>query len=436
MTDNNDLRAEIHQELELVRSETLRLTNALDDETVCGQFSALMSPLLWDLGHIAHFEALWLLRNLGARTDRRQDFDRYFDPIETPRAVRGSLSLPPRDQILDYLRQIRSDVIGHLDRQQFDTKLTKNGFVYHMIAQHEAQHQETMLQSLDLHTECEPFVLARAERSSSQRVVNPFERVEIADCSPVIGTHDRTYAYDNERPAHVTNVNAFAIDKFPVTNARFLSFINDDGYVREELWSEPGREWLKTHRLRAPQGWIETDAQGWQISRFGHIHDFEPDEIAQHISFFEADAFARWSGARLPSEAEWETAAGWNVAQQKASTFPWGEEPATPNRANLDHHLWGPSKIGAYPNGQSAFGVEHMLGDTYEWTSDTFRPYPGFNAYPYREYSDTFFGSEYHVLRGASWATTSQCARNSFRNWDYPIRRQIFAGVRLAWDAD
>jgi len=154
-----------------------------------------------------------------------------------------------------------------------------------------------------------------------------------------------------------------------------------------------------------------------------------------HVSFHEAEAYCRWAGRRLPSELEWEVAAAWDPRSQTQRRYPWGEEPPTPELANLDQRMFGTAPVGAYPRGVSALGCEQMLGDVYEWTSSDFVAYPGFMSFPYKEYSEVFFGDEHKVLRGASWATRPRVARNTFRNWDYPIRRQIFCGFRTASDA-
>jgi iron(II)-dependent oxidoreductase len=154
----------------------------------------------------------------------------------------------------------------------------------------------------------------------------------------------------------------------------------------------------------------------------------------QHVSFFEAEAFARWSGGRLPTEAEWEKAAAWDPAARRARTYPWGEAPPGPEHANLDQTAFGPAPVGSFPAGASAYGAEQLLGDVYEWTTSPFTGYPGYSTFPYPEYSEVFFDQGYRVLRGASWATAAWVARATFRNWDYPRRRQIFAGLRLAWD--
>ncbi|MEM7251315.1 MAG: ergothioneine biosynthesis protein EgtB [Pseudomonadota bacterium] len=431
---HNDLIEDLTRRLTRARTNTHALVAGINDNFLCRQFSPLMSPLIWDLGHIAHFEALWLLRNLGSPIAANHEFDRFFDPIQSPRAVRGELELPTRSQTLDYMAEIRARALDGLNRQDFDTELTREGYVYRMIEQHETQHQETMLQALDLHAHTDELALF-APPAANPRSVDDQDRVFVPASAIALGTADRQSAYDNERPQHTTMVRDFVIDRYPVTNRRYLEFIEDDGYRRDALWSESGRRWRDEHRPLAPQGWLRHENE-WFIRQFGHHCAFRPQQILQHVSFFEAEAFATWCGGRLPSEAEWEKAAGWDVEQNRMRTHPWGAAPASRAYANIDHLGWGPSEVGAYPDGASAYGVEHMLGDVYEWTSTPFGGYPGFNAFPYPQYSEVFFGTEYRVLRGASWASAASCSRNSFRNWDYPMRRQIFAGIRVAWDAE
>jgi len=168
--------------------------------------------------------------------------------------------------------------------------------------------------------------------------------------------------------------------------------------------------------------------------RFGWREDLPLDEPVQHVSWHEADAYARWAGKRLPTEAEWEKAASWAPDGTKRP-FPWGDDEPTPERANLGQRHFRPAPTGAYPLGASAYGAHHLLGDVWEWTASDFEPYPGFVSFPYREYSEVFFGPGYKVLRGGSWATHPLAVRSTFRNWDFPIRRQIFSGFRCARDA-
>jgi iron(II)-dependent oxidoreductase len=237
-----------------------------------------------------------------------------------------------------------------------------------------------------------------------------------------LGAGPEGFAYDNERPRHAVELPAFQIGRAPITNATFLTFAEGGGYERREWWSDEGWAWKEEHDICRPAGWT-ADGREWQMDR---CEPLDPDSPVVHVSWFEADAFARAHGARLPSEAEWEKAATWDQAAQTArSEIPAG--------ANVDQRHHGTLPVTA--DCVSPAGCLGMVGDTWEWTSSRFDGYPGFTAYPYREYSEVFFGGDYRVLRGGSWATRARVATPTFRNWDHPQRRQIFSGLRIARDA-
>ena len=170
------------------------------------------------------------------------------------------------------------------------------------------------------------------------------------------------------------------------------------------------------------------------VDAFDRTGPVPPSHPVCHVGFHEADAFARWAGKRLPTEIEWEAAASWDPGRGTKSRYPWGDEAPDERRANVDQLLFDTAPVGAYPLGVSPVGCWGMIGDVWEWTASDFRAYPGYSTFPYPEYSEVFFGDEYKVLRGGSWATRPGAIRNTFRNWDYPIRRQIFAGFRCARD--
>ena len=432
------LRARLEHELTAVRGRLHHLIEPLDDHAVHHQYDRIMSPLVWDLGHVANFEELWLLRELDGRAPVDLDLDQVYNPFDNPRAVRSELPILPRSEALTYLADTRADALGVLRRAEFDPDrpLLAGGYVYRMIVQHEAQHQETMLQALDLRRAANPYPRVVGRRVATPRPVDDTERVVVPGGSFLLGTDDRTAAYDNERPGHRVDVPTFAIDRFPVTVRRYAGFVAAGGYDRPEYWTPEGWAWRTESGESAPQGWTPDGAGGWQVRRFDHLLPLDPREPVQHVSFHEASAFARWSGGRLPTEAEWEKAAAWDPAAGRSRTYPWGEAVPTPALANLDQDGYGPAPVGSYPAGASAYGVEQLIGDVYEWTTSPFLGYPGYSTFPYPEYSEVFFGEEYKVLRGASWATSPWVARNSFRNWDYPKRRQVFSGIRLVWDTN
>jgi iron(II)-dependent oxidoreductase len=249
-----------------------------------------------------------------------------------------------------------------------------------------------------------------------------------------VGTDDRSASYDNERPRHSVDVKPFAIDVLPVTNGAYLDFMADGGYENPRLWTPAGWSWRQESAIDAPKYWYLVDGKWWTRS-MDRSTPVQPDHPVVHVSWYEADAFARWAGKRLPTEAEWEIAATWDPAAGSARAYPWGDAPPDERVANLGQTTFGTAPVGAYPANTSPLGCYGMIGDVWEWTSSDFLSYPGYKSFPYREYSEVFFGAEYKVLRGGSWATQAIVARSTFRNWDYPIRRQIFSGFRCARDA-
>jgi iron(II)-dependent oxidoreductase len=248
-----------------------------------------------------------------------------------------------------------------------------------------------------------------------------------------IGAPADGFAYDNERSRHRVELDAFRIGRTPVTNGAYLRFIRDGGYERREWWCEEGWAWKEEFAITGPGGWT---ADHTAESRLGRVEPLHPNRPVVHVTWYEADAFARAHGVRLPTEFEWEKAASWDEQAQTAQPYPWGRRRPVPGlHANLDQRGCGTVPVGAYPAGASPYGCLDMIGNVWEWTTSTFGGYPGFVAHPYREYSEVFFGEEYRVLRGGSWATRTHVATTTFRNWDYPQRRQIFAGFRIARDA-
>ena len=427
------LTACLRERLEEARARTDQLLAPVSDADLMKQHNGLMSPLVWDLGHIGNFEELWLVQRLRGVRPTNPQYDDMYDAFEHPRRTRASLPLLDRQQCVDYLAAVRSSALEALRAADLENgdPLVRDGFVFNMLVQHEYQHNETMLATLQLMGP--PGYRPRIPRRLTGPA--PMQEMVIVEAGAfVMGTDDRTVAYDNERSAHEVFLPSFWIDTAPVSNAAYSEFIEDGGYRRPELYSQAGRDWLASARVEAPQFWERHDG-GWQVNRFGHLAPLSPNEPVQHVCYYEAEAYARWRGKRLPTEAEWEKAASWDPERQSKRLYPWGNELPSPEHANLDQLSFGPMEIGAYPAGSSWYGCHQMIGDVWEWVASDFRGYPGFQAWPYREYSEVFFGDEYRMLRGGSWGTRPGVIRNTFRNWDYPIRRQIFSGFRCARDA-
>ena len=431
-----DARALAGQLLE-ARDRTFWLTSPLTDEELHAQHDPLMSPILWDLGHIAHFEELWLTQNLEGPV-QFVEMPGLFNPFEHPRSERGSLRLPGLAECRGIMDEIRGRVLARLGANDFDpaNPLLRDGYVYNMVLQHEYQHNETILQTLQLKRGQPYSPPARFDAPAPGwgfRVPAGGKMLRFPGGAVEIGTDDRSAAYDNERDRHVVELAPFWIDQNPVTNGDFVTFIAAGGYSAREYWSEAGWKWVTESGSLAPMYWRLVEGSWWtrSMDQTGPVQSTHP---VCHVSYHEAEAFARFAGKRLPTEFEWEAAASWDSSSGTKRSYPWGEQPASKELANVDQLSFGTRAVGTYPRNVSPLGCYGMIGDAWEWTTSELRPYPGFQSFPYPEYSEAFFGPEYKVLRGGSWATRPGAIRNTFRNWDYPIRRQIFSGFRCARD--
>jgi iron(II)-dependent oxidoreductase len=420
--------------LEGARARTLTLLAPLDEADATTQHDPLMSPITWDLGHVAAFESLWLLRNLDGPIELAE-MPGTFNPFEHPRATRGALALPSLASARAELARVREATRARLAREPFDpaSPLARDGYVVRMVAQHESQHQETILQTLQL-KQGAPYRAPRSwqpPRSGAFRDEGAMVRFPGGRVS--IGTDDRTECYDNERPRRAVDLAPFWIDVTAVTNSAYQRFVEAGGYDDRSLWSAAGWAWRTESGVGAPKHW-ERSATGWTTRTMDRAEPLDPLRPVCHVCYYEAEAFARSVGKRLPTEQEWEAAATWDPSTRTQRREPWGDERPTPALANVDQLSFGTAQIGAYLRNVSPIGCYGMIGDVWEWTASDFTGHPGFEAFPYAEYSQVFFGSEYKVLRGGSWATSADVARATFRNWDYPIRRQIFSGFRCARD--
>jgi gamma-glutamyl hercynylcysteine S-oxide synthase len=389
VTAQSQSKEAIADRLSEARTRTYELIEPLDEAQLNRVYSPLLSPLAWDLGHIANFEELWLVQTIGEREPLRGELGRLYDAIENPRRERNELPILRDAELRSYLADVRErtlEVLAEVDVSACaEDPLLRDGFVYEMLIAHEQQHNETMLQLLQMVDGYElphefgsvghlspgqaPGQLARRfEYPPVREVPHAPSAIRMPGGRYEIGAPASGFAYDNERPRHMVELAAFEIDRTPVTNGAYISYMEATG-------------------AEAPLYW-EREGDGWIHTAMGRRSPLEPDDPVVHVSWHEADAFARWAGKRLPSEAEWEVA-----------------------RPRLD-----------------------AVGEVWEWTSSDFLAYPGFEAFPYREYSEVFFGGGYKVLRGGSWATHPDLMRPSFRNWDLPQRRQIFSGFRCARD--
>ncbi|MFD7319614.1 ergothioneine biosynthesis protein EgtB [Streptomyces sp. NPDC059875] len=432
-TDPSALRRRALDALTTARERTALLTSCVEDDELTAQHSPLMSPLVWDLAHIGNQEEQWLWRAVAGRDALRPEIDSIYDAFEHPRASRPSLPLLPPAEARAYASDVRGRVLDVLAATPLEGRpLVEAAFAFGMIAQHEQQHDETMLITHQLRKG--PQALTAPPPPATD--IGPLPAEVLVPGGPfTMGTSDEPWALDNERPAHTRMVPAFFIDTVPVTNGAYMAFVADGGYTDERWWQAEGWAQIRQHDIGAPLFWRRDGGQ-WMRRRFGVTEPVPEDEPVVHVSWYEADAYARWAGRRLPTEAEWEKAARNDPASGRSRRYPWGDTDPEPVHANLGQRHLRPAPAGSYPEGASPLGVRQLIGDVWEWTSSDFLPYPGFTAFPYKEYSEVFFGPAHKVLRGGSFAVDQVACRGTFRNWDLPVRRQIFSGFRTARDAE
>ncbi len=416
------------------RERTLALVDALGDEQIDRQYSPIMSPLAWDLGHVAAFEDLWLARAVAGLQPLRPDLFEVYDATETPRSSRGDLPFLPCAEALAYGRAVHERALAGLedvDVSGSGDRLNAHAFVWHLVIQHEHQHNETMLQAMQLAGGQlpAPALFGGLWRPDLASPAAGPETVTIEAGPARLGAGPEGFAYDNERPRHPVELDAYELDREPVSNGAYLEFVESGGYRRREWWSEEGWAWREREGAERPLFWTDDG----RVRRFDRLEPLDPALPVTHVSWHEAEAFARAHGKRLPTEAEWEKAATWDPAAGRPRAWPWGDESPTPERANLD--AAAPRPVGPGWGGASAVGALGLVGDVWEWTASEFRGYPGFRVFPYPQYSKIFFGKGLRVLRGGSWATRPTIARPTFRNWDLPDRRQLFVGFRCAREA-
>ena len=401
--------------LRRTRERTLELAAAISDEDLERQINPIMSPLVWDIAHIAAYEDLWLVHRGGGKPLLRPDLAALYDAFETPRAVRGEIEQLNAPQAREYLAAVRERALEIAAEQQLDTAIVE------MVLRHELQHRETICQTLALAqlpgfapNFREPAPPAPGGHSGLE-----FVRVERGEFT--LGASDSEFSYDNERPCRQVSVEPFELGRTAVTNASWLDFIAEGGYREQRWWSDEGWAWVTAEAVEAPLYWQQWESeQPLELTSCG-ARQLDPDRPVAHVSYYEAEAFARARGARLPSETEWEAAAQWQNGA-----------PADRNGANVGQVSFDTAPVGAYPSGAADCGALDLIGNLWEWTASEFDGYPGFSPHPYPEYSQVFFRKGYKVLRGGSWATDGRVASPSFRNWDLPQRRQIFSGLRLA----
>jgi iron(II)-dependent oxidoreductase len=422
----------LKEQLIEARSITHALVADLTDQQLLGPQLAIVNPPLREIGHVAWFQEKWALRHLRGRPPLHPDADELYDSAAVAHDTRWDLLLPDRQKTLDRMQDILDRVVVHLE----EDPVTPEVEYFHLLPLfHEDMHAEALAYTRQTHGYPAPRVpLAPAGPLDP---VRPFDFGLSSDAIVPggefrLGAEPNTgFVFDNEKWAHPVSVGPYAISRTAVSNAEFAAFVEAGGYQQKRWWSEAGWRWRTENDAAHPVYWQRADG-GWNARRFDALAPLEPELPVLHVSWFEADAYCRWAGRRLPTEAEWEMAATAEPAGDgtwRKRRFPWGDDPPTPERANVDWAHRGTVSVGALPTGDSYFGCRQMIGNVWEWTADDFQPYPGFVVDPYKEYSAPWFGS-HKVLRGGCWTTRSRLIRTTWRNFYRPERRDVWAGFR------
>ena len=433
------LRSGLDHQFCNVRQQTESLCEPLSPEDMMVQSCPESSPAKWHLAHTTWFFETFVLSEFAPAyrpfdPDFRWLFNSYYNAVSQQpiKQLRGSFSRPSLEDILAYRASVDAAMMrlmrGEIP-EQVERRIT-------LGLHHEQQHQELLAYDIKNAFWSNPLHPAYRDGALPESIpAQPVQWIGHEGGLLEIGHSGDGFCFDNEQPQHKVYLKPFKLASRLVTCGEYLDFMRDGGYERAELWTRAGWRWLQEAQVHAPKHW-DRDADGtWMTRSMDRIAPVAVDHPVIHVCYHEADAFARWAGKRLPTEYEWEVAASWDPAARIPRAYPWGDDEPTRAHANVDQLSFGTAPIGAYPCNVSPLGCYGMIGDAWEWTSSDFHGYPGFRAFPYAEYSETFFGTDYKVLRGGSWATRPGAIRNTFRNWDFPIRRQIFSGFRCARDA-
>jgi len=408
----------LSQQLRDARRRTRLLTRDLEGPQLFGPKLSIVNPVLWELGHVAWFQERWCLR-LGADESLSESLlesaDALYDSAKVEHDTRWDLPLPRLSATLEYQDRVLERVLARLEREP-----DNEWFLYfvQLVLFHEDMHAEAFHYTRQTLGYADPL-----ERDNTGEVALDGDVEMPGGEFPLGAARNSGFHFDNEKWAHRVELKPFRIARVPVTNARFLEFVRDGGYRRRDLWSPEGWDWKG--EVRAPRYWVERDGE-WRERRFDEEVRLDGDLPVMHVNWHEANAYCRYAGRRLPSEAEWEMAASFSRESGKRR-YPWGDTAGDRVRANLDGS--GRAPVGAFAAGDSSSGCRQMLGNVWEWISNPFDPYPGFVRDPYVEYSEPWFGT-LKVLRGGSFATPARLISNTWRNFYLPERGDIFAGFR------
>ena len=420
-------------------AQWLRETQALTDRLFAGIDARavpkirIVNPPLWEIGHVGWFQEFWVHRRGSFDAPSMiPGADALYDSSRVHHDTRWSLDLPDLDSTRRYVTRILERSLEMLDRGPLTDEFA---YFTQLSILHQDMHNEAfcyMWHTLGYPAPLPvPNSVPRGAHGGTDSVSHKGDIVIPAGRLVLGAAPAGGFVFDNEKWEHEVELPGFAIARHAVTNAEFRAFVEDGGYRRTGFWSDAGRAMLDETPLAAPRYW-RRDGDTWLVRRFDRELALDPLEPVMHVSFHEAEAYCRWAGRRLPTEAEWECAAATGPDATVKRRYPWGDAAERPVEAlaRLDARCAGPAHACAFPAGRSGWGACQMLGNVWEWTSSRFAPYPGFSADPYKEYSAPWFADDHRVLRGGSFATPLRLIRNTWRNFYMPHRADVFCGFR------
>ncbi len=414
-------------------ARTMNLISGLDEQQLMGPRLDIVNPMLWEIGHIAWFYEKFILRDIAGQKLFFDNGDKLYDSMAVPHSTRWDLDLPDLKTTIQYRREILEKVINWLGGSQ--TATSEQTYFAQLTTFHEDMHDEAFTYTRQ--TLRYPAPCLGTKDNFKSRISGPLlGDIDIPEGIHMLGSSPKAPFYmDNEKWGHGYEVKPFSISRAPVTNLEFAEFVEAGGYERDELWSKGGWNWRMKSGAKHPLYWIK-DSKEWMVKNFDQIELMRPHAPVSHVSWFEAEAWCRWAARRLPWEAEWEVAAsrtpqiGINNLSGPEIRYPWGDNPPNQELANLDGTLGGTVDVAEFPEGDSGYGCRQMIGNVWEWTQSSFRPFEGFVVDPYSDYSEPWFDGRHAVLRGGSWATRNRTVWNTFRNFYTCNRRDIIAGFR------